>query len=670
MYIVTIYVYQYLNKKPNKMNFKLKLFSIVCLMLASGFARSQSIKSNYNPLTLFKPNDKPLTATVYRSASGMPGPQYWQNKADYKINVSLNEAQKSLSGDVTIKYQNNSPDQMDFLWLSLDQNQFSVTSRGTSTTSVRGGRSDNPEFDGGIVLTAVEIEQKGKSVKADYIVTDTRMQIKLPQALKNKGDVVSIKINYSFKIPQDGSNRMGYTNTKTGTIFQMAQWYPRMCVYDDVRGWDTLPYLGSGEFYLEYGDFEYQVTAPSSHIVVGSGALQNPDEVLTTQQINRLKQASNSDKSIIIRGAEEAQQASATAKTGTKTWKYKMDNSRDVAWASSKSFIWDAAKINLKSGKKCLAMSVYPEEAAGEDGWGRSTEYTKNSIEYYSDYLLEFPYPTAVNVAGNVGGMEYPGVSFCSLRSRKGDLWNVTDHEFGHNWFPMIVGSNERRYAWMDEGFNTFINFLSTKNFNNSEYDSGKQDLHKVAKFMFRDGVEPIMTAPDVLSDISLGYQAYFKPGMALTVLREQVLGKERFDFAFKDYVKRWAYKHPTPQDFFNTMENASGEDLYWFWKAWFYENYKLDQAVKDVRYIKNDSANGSLITIMNYEQMAMPATVQVKETNGKTNIVKLPVEIWHKSGLWIFRYPSTSKIESVIIDPEHQLPDVNTDNNEFKPAS
>ncbi len=648
----------------------LKIICTALFLIFSFSGKAQTLKSNYNALSLFKPDNKHNYATVYRSASGMPGPQYWQNKADYKISASLNETEKSLTGDVTIKYKNNSPDELGFLWLYLDQNQFALNSRGTATTSVRGGRYGNTDFDGGMRLKSIEIEQKGKLIKADYMVTDTRLQIKLPQVLKAKGDEVSIKISYSFKLPEDGSDRMGYMATKNGTIYEMAQWYPRMCVYDDIHGWDTLPYLGAGEFYLEYGDFEYQVTVPASHIVVGSGELQNPDEVLTSQQISRLKQASTSDKPVIIRSAEEVNQSSATAKTGMKTWKFKMDNSRDVAWASSKSFIWDAAKINLKSGKKCLSMSVYPEEAAGTDAWGRSTEYTKNSIEFYSGYLFEYPYPTAVNVAGNVGGMEYPGVSFCSARSKKGDLWNVTDHEFGHNWFPMIVGSNERRYAWMDEGFNTFINTLSTQSFNKSEYDGGKQDLHKIAKFMFRDGVEPMMTAPDVLSDISLGYQGYFKPGMALTILREQVLGKERFDFAFKEYVKRWAYKHPTPQDFFNTIENASGEDLYWFWKAWFYENYKLDQSVKDVRYVKNDPANGSLITIMNNEQMAMPVTVQIKEVNGKTNSIKLPIEVWQKGGLWIFKYPSTSKVESVIIDPEHQLPDVNSDNNEFKPAS
>jgi Peptidase family M1 domain len=646
------------------------LLGLLVFLFVSSHAQTGA--SKYDAHELFHPLVNYQPGSEFRTGSGAPGPNYWQNHADYKIVVTLlEEPANSIKGDVEITYTNNSPEVLPFVWLQLDQNAFNDESRGGKTTPIGGGRYGNTGFDGGCVVGSVQIMQgKGKYVFADYIITDTRLQIRLAEPMGSNGDILKIKVSYSFKIPTDGSDRMGKLPTKNGIIYEIAQWYPRVCVFDDIEGWNVLPYLGAGEFYLEYGDFDYEITVPFDHIVAASGQLLNPEEVLTKSQQKHLEEAKRSDKTVVIRGKDDIKNAdSRPKKSGMITWKFRCENARDVAWASSRAFVWDAAKINLPSGKTALAQSVYPAEAATPDGWNRSTEYVKGSIEFYSKYLMEFPYPSATNVAGSVGGMEYPGIVFCSSGSRKDGLWGVTDHEFGHTWFPMIVGNNERKYAWMDEGFNTFINTLSTTSFNKGEYDRERMDnMHDIAPSLFRDDAEPIMTIPDVLQSQNLGWEAYYKPNFGLKILRETVLGKDRFDYAFKQYVKRWAFKHPTPQDFFRTIEDAAGEDLGWFWKGWFYENYKLDQAVKEVQYVEQNPDKGAYITIENLEKWALPATIELEEANGLKTRVELPVEVWQRGGTWRFRSKTRLPLKSVTIDPDTKTPDINPYNNTWRP--
>jgi hypothetical protein len=654
---------------------KISKLSLFCaLAVGTQIYAQMPTTSKYDHRDAFNPLFNFMPGTAYRSGTGAPGPMYWQNKADYKINIKLDEETNSLTGDVEITYKNNSPDKLPFLWLQLDQNQFNNESRGGKTTSIAGGRFGNAGFDGGYTVQFVSVDkntQTGKknttrSIYAEHLIDDTRMQIRLAEPI-SPNEEVKIKISYSFKIPRYGSDRMGKQETQDGTIYEVAQWYPRMAVYDDVEGWNTLPYLGAGEFYLEYGDFEYNITVPYNHLVVGSGELMNPNEVLTAEQIKRYNAAKSSDKTVIIRSADEVNDAKSRPRAdGTLTWKFKCKQARDVAWASSKAFVWDACKINLPSGKTSLAQSVYPKESNGNDAWGRSSEYVKGCIEFYSKYVFEYSYPSAVNVAGVVAGMEYPGIVFCDYRDKTESLWGVSDHEFGHNWFPMIVGSNERKYAWMDEGFNTFINSLSTKNFNNGEYYSPENVRQMTPYYYDRD---PIVNIPDVIQDNNLGIAAYMKPGYGLTMLRELVLGEKRFDYAFKEYVNRWAFKHPTPLDFFRTMEDAAGEDLGWFWKGWYINDWKIDQGIKDVTYIQQDVTKGSVITIENLEKMPMPVTLEIKEANGTTKRVLLPFEIWQRGSTWSFGYDSKSAIESIVIDPDNKLPDVNIRNNQWKPS-
>lgn len=647
---------------------KLKNIAVFCwcaLGYLGGTAQTQP--SNYDQHEAFYPLFYPAYGDEIRAADGTPGPKYWQNRADYNIDATLDDSLQSITGTVTITYTNNSPQNLQFVWLQLDQNIYNLKSRAVAATLTTGGRwANRGQFDGGYNITSVQVIENGKASTANYNVSDARMQIKLANDIKAQGGTIQFKISYNFLIPEYGTDRMGRLKTKNGWIYEIAQWYPRMCVYDNVYGWNTLPYLGQGEFYLEYGNIDYSITAPASHIIVGSGELLNPKEVLTAEQQKRWEEARNSDKTVVIRSADEVTNPASRPAKDKLTWKFRCTNTRDVAWASSKAFIWDAARMNLPSGKKAMAASAYPVESNGDSAWKRSTEFVKGAIEFYSKYLYEFSYPVATNVAGIVGGMEYPGIVFCGSGASRGGLWGVTSHEFGHNWFPMIVGSNERKYPWMDEGFNTFINTMADKSFNNGEFLSKRPTNRQgLGRAFYNDSAEAIMTVPDVTQQRNLGQIAYNKPGLGLTLLRENILGEGRFDSAFSYYVHQWAFKHPTPYDFFHCIENYAGETLDWYWRGWFLNNWKIDFAVQDVSYIqRNDPKGGTIITIENLEKLPMPVTVEITEANGTVGRVKLPVEVWHVGPVWKFRYASTDVVTKVVIDPDKQYPDANPKNN------
>ena len=654
-----------------------KLFVVVITFLFAGTisinAQTNAVK--YDQHSLFGPLFYPSSVNEFRMASGEPGPKYWQNKVNYQITSNLDDVQQKISGSVIVSYTNNSPLPMEFLWLQLDENLYKQDSRGQAKTPAtsRSRYGDvNSTFDGGYQIQSVKSVNPTKTAPSagndlKYIISDTRMQVILPHAIPANGGMISFKIDYSYSIPKYGSDRTGILSTKNGDIFAIAQWYPRMCVFDDVTGWNTLPYLGASEFYLEYGDFDYTVTTSSNLIVAGSGELQNPAEVMTAEQIKRWNLAKNSDKTVMIRTANEVNDPSSRPSKQKLTWHFKIKNARDVAWAASKSFIWDAAKINFPSGRKGVAMSVYPVESAGDSAYGRSTEYVKASLENYSKRWFEYPYNTATNVASNIAGMEYPSIVFCHANAKKAGLFGVVDHEFGHTWFPMVVGSNERKYGWMDEGFNTFINTLSAKDFNHGEYNQPFNNKEFLYSFLFGQQSEAIMNTPDGLNERNIGTALYAKPGYALELLRDHILGNESFDYAFRTYIKRWAFKHPTPFDFFRTMENVAGEDLGWFWKGMFLENYKLDQAIKEVKYVENDPSKGALVTIDNLNEMAMPVILQYETVSGAKETINIPIEVWQNNTSWTVRLKTTEALKSVVIDPMRVYPDINFSNNSWK---
>lgn len=623
--------------------------------------------SNYDQHSAFSPLFYTQNGNEFRSASGYPGPKYWQNRADYTISANLDDQTNKVSGTVTITYKNNSPDQLPYLWLQLDQNLFKPDSRGASLIkagSRYGARGE--KVNGGYTITGLTVSKKAVPVKFTSIVEDTRMQIRLDQPLGANGDLITVKMSFSFVVPINGSDRMGHLTTKNGEIFTIAQWFPRLCVYDDVLGWNTLPYWGAGEFYCEYGDVNYNITAPANHIVMGSGELLNPEEVFTPQQLKRWNAAKISDKTVSIRSAEEVTDPKSRPAKDKLTWKFRMFNTRDVAWSSSKAFVLDAARINLPSGKKSLAVSAQPVESYTDNGYKRGVEFIKGAIEHYSSKWFEFPYPMAVNIASNVSGMEYPGIVFCGWKATGSSLFGVIDHEFGHTWFPMIVGSNERKYGWMDEGFNTFINTLSTDAFNNGEFKSAKPtDTHAMAKYLAKPDGEFIMLTPDAMGEKNIGVNLYFKPSLGLQLLRNQILGPDRFDYAFKMYIKEWSFKHPTPFDFFRAIENGAGEDLSWFWRGWFLENWKVDQAITSVIPSKKDGQiEGYQILVSNLGEMPMPIILQITTKSGKTEKIKIGVDVWMRNKTWTVDYPTTEEVTSVVLDPDNVLPDVDVTNN------
>ena len=660
------------------MNFK-KFFLALIVFFAfqSCFCQQATkVSSVFNPRELFAQDLFTKSGNEFRSASGAPGPKYWQNRADYILKATIDTNSNLLTGIEDIQYTNNSPDALSSIWLQLDQNIYREDARSNFyTANARRSKSTGGGHTEGYEFKEVTIEYKGKAIKADYIINDTRMQIRLANELLPK-EKINIHIQYHYTIPGIFGGRTDYFETKNGKIYEIAQWYPRMCVYDDLQGWNTLPYLGSGEFYCEYGDFDYSITVPNGMVVAGSGELQNENEVLSAQQKERLALAKRSDKTVMIRTINEVNNSTGNPGAGMKTWHFKMLNTRDVAFGFSKAYVWDAAKVNLPGGKKCLAMSVYPVEVAGDTAWGRSTEYLKKSIEYFSKKWLVYPYPVAINEAGRAGGMEYPGIVFDPINSKGEDLYSVTAHEIGHNWFPMIVGSDERRFAFMDEGFNTFIDIYAAEDFNNGEYAPKRDGEYAPGKGNPSDEIIPLlqdenaptmMARADMLTEKYRHPLVYFKPALGLVLLREVVLGHDRFDYAFKKYTERWAYKHPAPEDFFRTINSEAGEDLSWFWKEWFFNNWQLDLAVQSVSYVDNDYKKGAEVTIVNRQKMAMPCSIEIILKDGTKQEINLPVETWMQSAVHTIYLQTTQPLQSVTIDPTAILPDSNRENNVWK---
>ncbi len=608
---------------------------------------------------IFTPPDLP-TPNAMRDASGRPGPGYWQQAADYDIRVSLDAEAHRITGSETITYTNNSPDELRFVWVQLDQNIFRTGSRGALVDAASRRRRPTGE---GLTLTRVEVTQNGTSRDAAYTEDGTRMRVDLPEPLPADGGQLELSIDWTFPILSSGGGRMGRLETEEGWIYELAQWYPRMAVYDDVSGWNTLPYLGTGEFYLEYGSFDVELTVPRDMIVVATGELQNSADVLTDAQRDRIEQARDSDETVMIVAADEVgAQASRPTGDGTLTWRFHADDVRDFAWAASRAFVWDAASWN-----DVLIMSVYPKESIGpteegDAGWEMSTQFVRHTVSFYSDTWSRYPYPVAINVGGMVGGMEYPMIVFCHWRARGRGLFGVTDHEIGHTWFPMVVGSDERRHAWMDEGFNTFLNHYSGLAFYDSEpAQRGRIGPESVARFTESAlADQPIMTRPDIQRPMALGYLAYSKPGYGLVLLREVVLGPERFDAAFDAYIDRWSYKHPQPADFFRTMEDVSGSNLGWFWRGWFYGTDKLDQAVDSVTVEEGITS----IHLSNREGLVMPTTIEIGFTDGSSVRRDFPVEIWVRSDSYTLPLEDAPEVTSVTLDPDQVLPDVDRSND------
>lgn len=626
------------------------------------FARQEAPFPPHNQ-SIFAPLDLPAANDI-RTADGKPGGGYWQQQADYLIAVTLDPATHRIEGTITITYTNNSPRPLEQLWLQLDQNAFALDSR---NANIHGpdSRWHGAFAEGGFVISDVALSRQGNLTSANYSIDDTRMRIALASPLPPGGAVMDISMNFSFTIPAYGADRVGRMDVEGGTVYQVAQWYPRMAVYDDVNGWNTMPYLGQGEFYLEYGDFNLEITTPSDFVVVATGELLNPEEVYTSDQVRNLERARKSNKPVeIIRARDIGRRNARPTESDFITWRFNAQNVRDVAWGASQAFVVDAAGWN-----NVLLMSAYPREAIGttdNPGWERSTEYLLHTIPFYSDKWLPYPYPVAINVAGGIGGMEYPMLVFCQADARGQALFGVTDHEFGHTWFPMIVGNDERRYAWMDEGFNTFINYYSNLAF----YGEEAQRLQRYKPdYIASRMLEPIadqatLSYQDHMRGDAVGFLAYRKPAFGLLLLREYILGPERFDAGFKSFINQWAYKHPQPADFFRTIEQVSGEDLSWFWRGWFYGTSPYDPHMTTIAGPDNEMMSA----IVQQDEVVLPIEVLLEFTDGTTRARRIPVEAFFKQDFVLIAPTSDQLISRITIDPHQVLPDSDRSNNVWTP--
>ncbi len=593
----------------------------------------------------FESPDLP-TPNVYRTGGGRPGPQYWQQRVDYDIDATLDPATASVTGSETITYANRSPDTLRFLWLQLDQNLFAPGSQGAQTFPQE-GRFGGAEAEGGYSIARVAADGRPLETR----INETLMRVDLAEPLP-PGGTTTLAIDWSFVVPETGADRMGHD----GDHYLLAQWYPRLAVYDDVHGWNTMPYLGQGEFYLEYGDFDVALTVPAGYLVGATGQLQNPEEALTAEQRRRLESATAEEVVNVVTDSEVGDSAAIRpATTGTITWRFRAENVRDFTLAAGGRLAWDATRAG-----DVLIHALYRPEARA---WREAAAMTRHSIEFYSDYLGEYPYPTATAVEGPVFGMEYPMIVFVAPEEGREELFDVLDHEWGHMWFPMIVGSDERRYAWMDEGIDSFINQLSKRAY----FPESTPELLNVAQYVMATRAyneQPIGTLPDEFGgDLALGIGAYVKPAVMLNALRA-IAGEEAFDAAFRSYVEAWSFKHPQPADFYRLMQDELGMELGWFWHGWIETTATSDVAILGV---DQDQAGDRWIVTVSVDQrgdLLMPARVEATADGGASASVMIPVEAFYGSDRATATVSLPARAQRITVNAGPEWGDVNPQNN------
>ena len=630
------------------------------------------------------------TPNVYRNAAGEPGHQYWQQQVDYDIDVTLDEEKRRIDASEEIVYHNNAPDTLKYLWIQLDQNKFRDDSMSALTTTFGGIGNRGPATSAAsgsspakLSMGAIRRQQfvddnelgyqikkvtDGRGKPLHYVIVGTLMRVDLAEPLK-PGKKTELNIDFGYNIVEEDavSARSGYEHFPDdereggNDIFLMAQWFPRLAAYTDYEAWTNKEFIGRGEFTLEFGDYEVSMTVPADHIVSSTGVLQNPRDVLTSEQRDRLEEAEDADRPVFIVTPEEALENEKEGTSDTKTWHFKADNVRDFAWASSRKFMWDAKGVKQGGPQKhVMAMSFWPKE--GGDLWKKySTESIVHTLEVYNRFTFNYPYPTAQSVNGPVGGMEYPMITFNGPRTELQDdgsrtyslaekrfLIGVVIHEIGHNYFPMIVNSDERQWTWMDEGLNSFLDGVAGR-----EWDPDIPwgvEPRDVTGYMKSQTQVPIMTQSD--SVLRLGPNAYTKPAVALNILRETILGRELFDFAFKEYAERWMFKRPTPSDFFRTMEEASGVDLDWFWRGWFYTTDHVDISLDKVYKLRLDTEDPDIDYARERQfekDKPMSLTVERNQEEGRK--------------LWVERFPDITDF----YDENDQFTVTNKERNKYQ---
>jgi hypothetical protein len=602
--------------------------------------------SRFRALDLGAPNN-------IRTGAGRPGPSYWQQRVDYRISAALDPVKNEVRGTEIVHYINHSPTALTYIWFQVEQNLCEPSSI-TNVLNQPPLAFLSTSFDfscqgfaGGGTLEYLRIG--GVDAKRTRYGTTMRVDLAKPLA---SGASLDIDIGWHFNVPPQGGGRMGHD----GALYEIAQWYPRVAVYDDVKGWNHEPYIGAGEFYLEYGSFDVSLTVPREYIVAATGQLKNGDSVLTVTQRSRLAHAHKSDTAIAIITKAEAGDANKTrpASGKTITWKFHADSVRDFAFAAGPNFRWDASNY-----KGVLIETLYRPNVTE---WEEANKMAREAIKYYSEQWYPYPYSHATTVEGPIEGMEYPMLTFCPKAPTREDRQWAISHEFGHQWFPMIVGSNERLYPWMDEGFNTFIDLAgAAKYFAGTPYGDSIEvhPLHLYSDHATPGNEQPLINRPVEVRDLFWG--GYQKPALMMQMLRYEVLGKDRFDAAFREYIRTWAFKHPTPADFFRVMRDESGMELDWFWRDWIYTTARLDQGVDSVAARKD---GGSNVFLTNRATMVMPAEIKLTFSDGTNTVTKLPIEMWNLGDNFMYQVPGTKRVTRVEVDPRNALPDINRANN------
>jgi hypothetical protein len=634
--------------------------SAACLVLIAGSRiASAQARESVADSSRFRPLDLPAP-NLLRTGSGRPGSKYWQQRVDYTIHAELDPAKNEIRGRETIHYVNRSPDTLTYLWLFVEQNicePHSITNQLNQPPLVFLGTSFDflcQGFDSAPRLESLTIG--GREAKRTRFGTTLRVDLASSLA---PGRSVDLNATWHFNVPAQGAGRMGHD----GPLYEIAQWHPRMAVYDDVRGWNHDPYIGAGEFYLEYGNYDVTLVVPAEDIVVATGELMNPEQTLTAGQRQRLALARKSDTTIAIIRADEASNPAKTRPTArqpghpnTIEWHFTATNVRDFAFAAGPGLRWDASGYD-----GILIDNLYRPKA---DKWPEVNKMGRAAIKYFSEQWYRYPWSHATTVEGPIEGMEYPMLTFTPNSPTREDQQWVIAHEFGHQWFPMIVGSNERLFPWMDEGFNTFIDLANAAQyFAGTPYGDSIEvhPLHLYADHAIPANEQPLIDKPTEVRDLFWG--GYQKPALMMQMLRYEVLGKDRFDAAFREYIRAWAFKHPTPADFFRVMRDQSGMDLDWFWRGWIFTTARLDQAADSV----SRTAEGvTTVHLTNRGTMVMPAELSLTFDDGTTQTVKLPVEMWNLGDHFGYRVPGTKVVKSVEIDPRRALPDVDRGNNRW----
>jgi len=686
----------------------MKIKALLCVLFSVGFLASNAQNPNQNYNKFKQLNEELPTPNVYRTAGGAPGHNYYQNNANYKMNIVLDDENAKITGEETITYINNSPDALEYLWVQLDQN---VRAEDSDTKKISGFeipdsignnvkkrylrrliRQEGGGFDGGFKIMEVT-DSRGKALS--HTINKTMMRINMATPLNSGGSYTfNIKWWYNINDRMAIGGRSGYEyfEKDDNRLYTIAQFFPRMAVYNDVEGWQNKQFLGRGEFALPFGDYDVKITVPKDHILGATGMLENAKEVLSADHFAKWEKAKTATAPMIIVSQEFAVENEKTKASGTNTWHYKAENVRDFAFATSRKFIWDAMGVKMSDGRNVIASSLYPKE--GNPLWEKySTWAVAQTLETYSKHTFDYPYPIAYSVHAAAIGMEYPMICFNFGRPREDGTYSdrvrngmvgVIIHEVGHNYFPMIINSDERQWTWMDEGLNSFLEYLTAQEFSkqpyaladyNGTFPSRRGPAKNIVNYMKGDKsrISPIMTNSE--SIYQFGNNAYAKPATAMNVLRTAVMGEELFDHAFQTYAQRWKFKHPTPADLFRTMEDASGVDLDWFWRGWFYTTDHVDIAVQSFRKVSIDINPGENLPMgkhfyqlkaQNVGGLPMPIIIEFEYVDGTKETQHLPAEIWRFGDQTSKTFIMDKEVKSILIDPQELTADTDTSNNSY----